>query len=89
MAQKSIEKVTQEDDYMHVRFRPPSQFETIRTPGYASDAAQDTSKGAKVRMGRTEAGNWLVQSVLLRPRGIRGKRHARSLARRIQQSLDA
>lgn len=85
-----IKKTTREgdDDNYHVRFRQPSRFDRIRTPAWARRVARDESKGAVVRMGRTPAGNWLVQSVILTPRGIQGKRHARRIARRIQRKID-
>lgn len=83
-----IKKVTKEGDFFHVRFRQPGRFDTIRTPDWAANVARSVSKGAEVRMGRTSAGNWFVQSVLLKPKGIRDKNHARSLAARIRKKID-
>lgn len=85
----SIKKVTREGDRgtYHVRYRPPSQFDTIRTPKWASEVADSVSKGAQVRMGKTPAGTWLIQSILLTPRGVRDKNHARSLASRIRRKI--
>lgn len=83
----SIKKVAREGDFISVRFREPSRFSTIRTPGWAARVAQTESKGAKVRTGRTSAGNWLVQSVLIRRARGKSKRDARRLARRIQRKI--
>lgn len=89
MAQQvKIKKTVEEGEFWHVRFRQPGRFDMIRTPAWAADVAESTSKGARVRMGRTEAGNWLVQSVLLRPAGVDGKSHAEKLAREIQREID-
>lgn len=61
-----INTVATEDDYIHVQFREPDQFDEIRTPDWASNAAQSVSDGAKVRTGKREDSNdWLVESVLL------------------------
>lgn len=84
----SIKKSIVEDDFIHVRFRPPSQFTRIRTPDRAKRIAQDESKGAKVRLGRTNAGSWLTQSVLIRRGHGKTERDARSIAKRIQKRVD-
>lgn len=87
-----VKKVTLEDEggtpMYHVRWRQPGNFERIRTPGWAANVAESVSKGAKVRMGKTPAGNWLVQSVLLTKQGVRDKNHAKSLASRIRRKID-
>lgn len=84
-----IKKVTQEGGgTYHVRYRQPGRFEKIRTPGWATDIAESVSKGAHVRMGKTSADNWLVQSVLIEPEGVRDKNHAKSLAARIRRKVE-
>lgn len=83
-----IKKVTREGDLYHVRYRPPSQFEKIRTPDWAQNVAESVSKGGKIRMGQTPAGTWLIQSILIAPKGVRGKNHAKSLAGRIRRKLE-
>lgn len=83
-----VKKVADEDEFTSVRFRQPGQFNRIRTPAWAANVAESVSKGAKVRMGRTDAGNWLVQSVLVTPRGVRDKNHARSLGVRIRKKIE-
>lgn len=87
-----IKKVTLEDrggsPMYHVRYRQPGRFDTIRTPQWAANVAESVSKGAKVRMGKTDAGNWFIQSVLLTKQGVRDKNHARSLASRIRKKIE-
>lgn len=85
----SVKKIARDGSYIHVRFRQPGQFDGhIRTPEWASNVADDVSKGAKVRMGRTPAGTWLVQSVLIEPTGVRDKNHASSLAAKIRRKIE-
>lgn len=62
----SVKKVSSKDEFYHVRFRPESQFTRIRTPNWAETVSESVSEGSKVRMGRTQAGNWLVQTVLIK-----------------------
>jgi hypothetical protein len=38
------ETVEETDDYVHVRFRDPDDFETIRTPDRAENAASDVAE---------------------------------------------
>lgn len=62
-----IEKVETEDDYIHVRFREPNEFDEIRTPDWAEQPAQSVSDGSKVRMGQREGSDdWYVESVLIK-----------------------
>ena len=66
MATTDVQAVDTEDEYIHVRFRDPDEFDTIRTPDWAAHAAQDVSEGAEVRTGKREGGDdWEVQSVLV------------------------
>ena len=61
--------VETEDEYVHVRFRDPDEFETIRTPDWAQDVAESVSEGAEVRTGKeANADDWEVQSVLIEDR---------------------
>lgn len=83
----SIKKVTAEDGFIHVRYRPPSQFERVRTPGWAKDVAESVSSGALVRMGRTPAGNWLVQSILIKKGHGKTKQDAMRLAGQIRRKI--
>lgn len=62
-----IQSVETEDEYIHVRFRDPDQYETIRTPDWAKEPAESVSEGAEVRTGQTEdSDDWEVQSVLIK-----------------------
>jgi hypothetical protein len=64
-----ITKVETEDDYIHVRFNEPDQYDEIRTPDWAEEPAQSVSEGAEVRTGRKEGDDdWEVQSTSARRR---------------------
>ncbi|MBX0296751.1 hypothetical protein [Haloarcula nitratireducens] len=59
--------VETEDEYIHVQFRDPDQFDEIRTPDWAENPAHSVSEGSEVRMGREEENDdWEVESVLLK-----------------------
>ena len=61
-----VNTVETSDDYRHVQFRDPDEFDTIRTPDWAANAAQSVSEGAEVRTGKEEGGDdWKVESVLI------------------------
>ncbi|MDS0295425.1 hypothetical protein [Halogeometricum luteum] len=63
----NVETVEAGDDYYHVRFRDPDDFDDVRTPDWAENAAESVSEGAEVRMGQKEGSNdWVVQSVLVK-----------------------
>ena len=62
-----IETVDTEDEYIHVRFRDPDNYDEIRTPDWAKDPAESVSKGAEVRTGQKEGSDeWEVQCVLIK-----------------------
>lgn len=62
----AVDKVDEEDDYIHVRFRDPDRFDTIRTPDWAKNAAESVTDGAEVRTGKEEGSDdWKVESVLI------------------------
>lgn len=61
----NVETVEAGDDYYHVRFRDPDDFDDIRTPDWAQNAAESVSEGAEVRMGK-QGNDWAVQSVLVK-----------------------
>lgn len=63
----SVQKVETEDDYIHVRFRDPDRYETIRTPDWAEEPAHSVSEGSQVRTGKIEGNDdWEVTSVLIK-----------------------
>lgn len=58
--------VEREDNYIHVRYRDPDDFEKIRTPEWADDVSDSVVEGSEVRMGKLpEADDWEPQSVLV------------------------
>ncbi|RKD93605.1 hypothetical protein [Halopiger aswanensis] len=62
----SVNKVETEDDYIHVRFRDPDEYDEIRTPDWAEDPAESVSEGSEVRTGKVEGeDDWEVTSVLI------------------------
>lgn len=77
-----------EGEYYHIRFRDPDAFTVIRTPAWASEAAESISTNAKVRTGRQrDSDTWVVQSILI-PKAV-GKRQARSQAQAIIEKIEA
>jgi len=88
MARADVQAVETEDEYIHVRFRDPDEFETIRTPDWATNAARDVSEGAKVRTGKREGSDdWEVQSVLIKKNV--GEEKAREQAREIVEKIES
>lgn len=62
----SPNSVETEDEYVHVQFRDPDQFDEIRTPDWAEQPAHSVSEGSEVRMGKTKGDDdWKVESVLI------------------------
>jgi len=86
--QPSVQTVEESDDYTHVRFRDPDDFDTIRTPDWAANAAGSVSEGAEVRTGkRKDADDWEVQSVLVP--GSVDEKEATSRAREIVAKIES
>ncbi|AGN01829.1 hypothetical protein L593_09420 [Salinarchaeum sp. Harcht-Bsk1] len=66
MAPPTIQSIDESDEYLHVRYRDPDEFEEIRTPDWAAEVAESVVEGGEVRMGRDESQDeWRVQSVLV------------------------
>ncbi len=83
-----ISTVETEDEYHHVRFRDPDQFETIRTPDWAANAASSVSDGAEVRTGkRKDSDEWEVESVLIKKNV--GEEKAKEKAREIVNKIES
>ena len=81
-----IQSVETEDEYIHVRFRDPDEFDTIRTPDWAQNAAESVSEGAEVRTGDEEGNDdWEVQSVLVEKHV--GEEKAREQAKEIVEKI--
>ena len=80
--------VDTEDEYIHVRFRDPDEFDTIRTPDWAANAAGSVSEGAEVRTGkRKNSDDWEVESVLIKKNV--GEEKAREQARKIVEKIES
>lgn len=83
-----IQLVDTEDEYIHVRFRDPDEFETIRTPDWAANAAGSVSEGAEVRTGKRKDGDdWEVESVLVKKNV--GEDKAREQAKEIVEKIES
>ena len=83
-----IRTVETSDEYVHVRFRDPDEFETIRTPDWAADAASSVSEGAEVRTGKKkDSDDWEVESVLIE-KSV-GEEEARERATEIVEKIES
>jgi hypothetical protein len=79
--------VETEDEYIHVRYRDPDEFETIRTPDWADNVSDSVSEGSEVRTGkRADSDDWSVQSVLIK-RNV-GEDKAREQADEIVRKIE-
>jgi hypothetical protein len=88
MASTDINTVETEDEYVHVRFRDPDQFETIRTPDWAQEPAESVSDGSEVRTGKhPDSDDWAVQSVLIEKHV--GEDKAKEQARQIVEKIES
>ena len=84
----NIDTVEEGDDYYHVRYRDPDEFDEIRTPDWAEEASDSVSEGSEVRTGKREEGDdWEVQSVLIRKQA--GEDKAREQAEEIVQKIES
>ena len=84
----NIQSVETEEDYIHVRYRDPDQFDEIRTPDWAEEPAQSVSEGAEVRTGKEEGSDdWEVQSVLIKKSA--GEEKAREQADEIVDKIQS
>ncbi|MFW5911397.1 MAG: hypothetical protein ACOCSD_01595 [Halolamina sp.] len=82
------ESVSPEDEYIHVRYRDPDQFEKIRTPEWADRVSDTVSEGSEVRMGKREGtDDWVVQSVLIKK--TVGEEKAREQADEIIEKIES
>lgn len=84
----SVQTVESSEEFVHVRFRDPDGFDTIRTPDWASKAADSVVSGAEVRTGkRPGSDDWAVQSVLV-PQSV-GQADAKAAAKRIVAKIES
>ena len=80
--------VEQGEKYIHVQYRDPDDFETIRTPEWADDVSDSVSQGSEVRTGKREnSDDWEVQSVLLQKN--LGEKKAREQADAILRKIES
>lgn len=84
----TVQEVEEGDEFIHVRFRDPDDFDEIRTPDWAKKASQSISKGSEVRTGRkTGSDEWMVQSVLIEKNV--GAEKAEEQAKRILDEIES
>ena len=90
MPATSVQGVEKGDDYYHVRYRDPDQFDEIRTPDWAANVAGSVVEGGEVRTG-DEHGNedWTVQSVLIPIDGVADSDEAADAAQRIVGKMES
>jgi len=82
-----VEKVETEDNYHHVRFNDPDEYDTIRTPDWADEASDSVIEGSEVRTGKMEGSDeWETQSVLI-PKEKVSKEEATELAKEIVEKI--
>lgn len=84
-----VSAVEQSDDYVHVRFRDPDRFETIRTPDWAENAAESVIDDAEVRTGTEGGDDWSVESVLLPEDEVDGRDETKARAREIVEKIES
>lgn len=80
------------DDYYHVRFNDPDEFDTIRTPDWAENAASSVVDGAEVRTGHQKDGDesdWEIQSVLIPTDKASDEDDAIALAEEIVEKINS
>lgn len=81
--------VEQSEDYYHVRYRDPDDFDEIRTPDWAENPAGSVVEGAEVRTGDTKGDDdWTVQSALIPTAGAASEDEAVDAANRIVEKLN-
>ena len=75
------------DEYIHVQYRDPEEFETIRTPDWADEVSDTVSEGSEVRTGKREdSDDWEILSVLVDKHV--GEETAREQADRIIEKIE-
>ncbi|QLG62531.1 hypothetical protein [Halorarum salinum] len=86
----SVEEVEEGDDYYHVRFRDPDEFDEIRTPDWADKPAGSVVEGSEVRTGHEEGNDdWEIQSVLIPLDAVDDGDEAREKARDIVEKIES
>lgn len=78
------------DHYYHIRFNDPDEFDQIRTPDWAENAASSVVDGAEVRTGHGEDENnssWEIQSALIPTDEVSDEDDAIERAKRIVEKI--
>ena len=90
MPAATAQGVETSENYYHVRYRDPDQFDEIRTPDWAANVAGSVVEGAEVRTG-DEHGNaeWTAQSVLIPIDGVADENEARDAADQILEKMES
>ena len=71
----------QSENYYHVRYRDPDDFDEIRTPDWAETVANSVVEDGEVRSGDEHGNeNWIVQSVLVPVDAVVDEAEARDTA---------
>lgn len=86
-----VETVEEGDDYYHVRYRNPDEFDEIRTPDWAREPAESVCEGSKVRTGHQSGGgedDWEIQSVLIPVDAVSDPDEAAEKAKRIVEKIE-
>jgi hypothetical protein len=83
-------EVEQSEDYYHVRYRDPDEFDTIRTPDWAANAAGSVVAGSEVRPGHEAGGDdWEIQSVLVPVSAADDESETRRAAGQIVEKIES
>lgn len=84
-----VETVEKGDDYYHVRYRNPDEFDEIRTPDWARKPAESVCEGSEVRTGHESGGDdWKVQSVLIPIDAVSDEEEAAEKAKQIVEKIE-
>lgn len=88
--QISANDVEEGDDYYHVRYRDPDDFDEIRTPDWAANVANSVVEGGEVRTGDEHGNeNWTAQSVLIPIDAVADEEEARDAAQQIIEKMES
>jgi hypothetical protein len=89
MMMVEAKRVDESKNFWRVRFRDPSQFAEFRnvSEGWAKPLLESIAPGSEIVMGKTEAGNWFVQAVLI-PKALYTEDGAREVAEAIQDEVE-
>lgn len=80
------------DEYYHVRYADPDEFDSIRTPDWAEKPASSVTEGAEVRTGHEAGGeesDWRIQRILIPTDSAENQNDATSLAADIVEKIES